>query len=98
MHTHMGRPYIRVWDIILSHMRTGYPIRVWDVPYAYGTIYAYGAEQLYYTIAIVVACALACSSILNSGMLTDNNYYYHLLPCNPTVIYLQNTSAVNVST
>ena len=43
-HTHMGRP-IRVWDIILAHTRTGYPIRIWDVPYAYGPIYAYGAEH-----------------------------------------------------
>ena len=41
-----GTP-IRVWDIILSHTCTGYPIRVWDVPYAYGPIYAYGAEHLH---------------------------------------------------
>ena len=43
---------ILIWD---THTRmghnigpytcTGYPIRVWDVPYAYGPIYAYGAEQ-----------------------------------------------------
>ena len=26
---------------MLSHMS----IRIWDVPYAYGPIYAYGAEQ-----------------------------------------------------
>ena len=41
-----GTP-IRVWDIILAHTRMGRPIRVWDVPYAYGPIYAYGAEQRY---------------------------------------------------
>ena len=28
---------------MLSHMS----IRIWDVPYAYGPIYAYGAEQIY---------------------------------------------------
>ena len=45
MHAYSYGTPIRVWDITLSHTRTGYPIRVWDVPYAYGPIYAYGAEQ-----------------------------------------------------
>ena len=26
-------------------MHTGYPIRIWDVPYAYGPRYTYGAEH-----------------------------------------------------
>ena len=30
-----GMP-IRVWDRENAHTRTGYPIRVWVVPYAYG--------------------------------------------------------------
>ena len=45
MHAYSYGTPIRVWDIILSHTRMGYPIRVWDVPYAYGPIYAYGAEH-----------------------------------------------------
>ena len=43
----MGRPYAYGTYVILAHTRTGYPIRIWDVPYAYGSIYAYGAEQLH---------------------------------------------------
>ena len=45
MHAYLYGTPIRVWDIILAHTRMGYPIRVWDVPYAYGPIYAYGAEH-----------------------------------------------------
>ena len=36
---------IRVWA---SHMS----IRVWDVPYAYGPTYAYGAEQIHYIATV----------------------------------------------
>ena len=38
----------------ISHTRMGRPIRVWDVPYAYGPIYAYGAEQRYSVVRAVV--------------------------------------------
>ena len=48
MHAYSYGTPIRVWDIILAHTRMGRPIRVWDVPYAYGPIYAYGAEQNYH--------------------------------------------------
>ena len=29
----------------ISHTRTGYPICIWDVPYAYGPIYAYVGQN-----------------------------------------------------
>jgi len=37
---------IRVRYKISYHTRTVCTIRVWYVPYAYGTIYAYGIEQI----------------------------------------------------
>ena len=46
MHAYSCGMPIRVWDIIVSHMRTGYPIHIWDVPYVYGAIYAYRAEHV----------------------------------------------------
>ena len=36
MHAYSYGIPIRVWDIILSHTCTGYPIRIRDIPYAYG--------------------------------------------------------------
>ena len=38
----------------ISHTRTGYPIRVWDVPYAYGPIYTYGAEHIRYILCQIL--------------------------------------------
>jgi len=38
---------IRVWDWKTSHTRMGRPIRVQVIPYAYGTIYAYGTEHMH---------------------------------------------------
>ena len=52
---------ICVRDGYLSHTRTGYPIRVRDVPYAYGTIYAYWTEH-----------RQATSDLLANGTLKDN--------------------------
>ena len=66
MHEYSYGTPIRVWDIILSHTRMGYPIRVWDVPYAYGTIYAYGAEHIYVAIYLgryPAVCLNACISL-----------------------------------
>ena len=63
MHAYSYGTPIRVWDIILSHTRMGYPIRVWDVPYAYGTIYAYGAEQ----------CHCVCCGVDNQRYVTNQN-------------------------
>ena len=40
------RTPIRVWGNVMSHTRMGCPIRVWDVRYAYGPTYAYGAEHI----------------------------------------------------
>ena len=42
----MGRPY--------AYGTSYWPIRVRDIPYAYGPIYAYGAEHLYIIIAAKV--------------------------------------------
>ena len=65
MHAYSYGTPIRVWDIILAHTRMGYPIRVWDVPYAYGTIYAYGAEQIYYEeVSFVAICVFHDVSIM----------------------------------
>ena len=35
---------------MLSHTRwaSHMSVRIWDVPYAYGPIYAYGVEHIYY--------------------------------------------------
>ena len=44
MHTCTGHN-IEPYAYGISHTRMGQPIRVWDVPYAYGPIYAYGAEH-----------------------------------------------------
>ena len=35
-----GTP-IRIQGIVSVHTHTGYPTRIWDVPYAYGPLYAY---------------------------------------------------------
>ena len=43
--THAYGTLIRVRGIILAYTRTECPVRVWDVPYAYGAIYGYGAEH-----------------------------------------------------
>ena len=48
---------IRVWA---SHMS----IRIWDVPCAYGPIYAYGAEHIY---AISTASILYTSKTLKAA-------------------------------
>ena len=46
-HTRMGHSNVP-YAYGISHTRMGYPYApVWDVPYAYGPIYAYGAEQFY---------------------------------------------------
>lgn len=47
MYMYSYRTPIRVWGNVMSHTRMGYPIRVWDVRYAYGPTYAYGAEHSY---------------------------------------------------
>ena len=40
-------PSICIWDIMLSHTHMGYdyPVHIWDIPYTYGPIDAYWAEQ-----------------------------------------------------
>ena len=43
--------YMRMGHNIVPYMYTGYPIRVWDVPYVYGPIYAYGAEHVQHLLA-----------------------------------------------
>ena len=53
-HTRTGHN-IEPYAYGISHTRMGQPIRVWDVPYAYGPIYAYGAEQLQVTKVKIIA-------------------------------------------
>ena len=64
MYTHMGRPY--AYGTVLC------PIRIWDTPYAYGLIYAYGAEQL----------CLVLTRTVNVCFSDATNLAYHFLLIN----------------
>ena len=58
---------------MLSHMS----IRIWDVPYAYGPIYAYGAEQVY---SKVCTCQYVARPILR-GIQRSTETYAYVIGC-----------------
>ena len=50
---------------MLSHMRIGVP-SVWEVPYTYASIYAYGAEQFNYVSSM--NCTIHKQIEISEGM------------------------------
>ena len=62
-----GMP-IRVWDRENAHTRTGYPIRVWVVPYAYGLSHTRMGQNKRTGCNIIMH---VFSSIINDGSLSQ---------------------------